>query len=182
VVERSEPGCGLPPVLSFKDVHHPRWGGRRVELGSCLQHGLVTRFFLQYSGEKDAHQPCGGGELRLSGAGRLQVPSAVACLAPWPRWLWCRLRRCLLLLSRGVVVRPPHGRRSRRARVHHIHGLSRAAGRTASTPPGGSYKTSYVVGVAAAFLDSLVLTPWEDGSEDLFRRAEAAAVTGKPPV
>jgi hypothetical protein len=28
VVERSEPGCGLPPALSFKDVHHPRWGGR----------------------------------------------------------------------------------------------------------------------------------------------------------
>jgi hypothetical protein len=27
VVERSEPGCGLPPALSFKDVHHPRWGG-----------------------------------------------------------------------------------------------------------------------------------------------------------
>jgi hypothetical protein len=24
VVERSEPGCGLPPALSFKDVHHPR--------------------------------------------------------------------------------------------------------------------------------------------------------------
>jgi hypothetical protein len=24
VVERSEPGCDLPPALSFKDVHHPR--------------------------------------------------------------------------------------------------------------------------------------------------------------
>jgi hypothetical protein len=50
VVERSEPGCGLPPALSFKDVHHPRWGGRRAELGSYLPHGLVTRFFLQHSG------------------------------------------------------------------------------------------------------------------------------------
>jgi hypothetical protein len=27
VVERSELGCGLPPALSFKDVHHPRWRG-----------------------------------------------------------------------------------------------------------------------------------------------------------
>jgi hypothetical protein len=27
VVERSEAGCGLCPALSFKDVHHPRWGG-----------------------------------------------------------------------------------------------------------------------------------------------------------
>jgi hypothetical protein len=27
VVERSESGYGLPPVLSFKDVYHPHWGG-----------------------------------------------------------------------------------------------------------------------------------------------------------
>jgi hypothetical protein len=27
VVERSESGCGLPPALSFKDVHHSCWGG-----------------------------------------------------------------------------------------------------------------------------------------------------------
>jgi hypothetical protein len=52
VVGRSKPGCGLPPALSFKDVHHPCWGGRRAELGSCLPHGPVTRFFLQHSGEK----------------------------------------------------------------------------------------------------------------------------------
>jgi hypothetical protein len=138
VVERSEPGCGLPPpALSFKDVHHPRWGGRRAELGSCLPHGLVACFFLQHSGEKDVHQPCGGGELWLHGAGRLQAPSTAACLAPWPRWLWCRLRRCLLLLGRGVTVRPLHERRSRRAQVRHIHGFSHAAGRTVPTPPGG---------------------------------------------
>jgi hypothetical protein len=69
-VERSEPGCGLPPALSFKDVHHPRWGGRRAELGSCLPHGLVTHFFLQHLEEKDVHQPCEGGELRLRGVAR----------------------------------------------------------------------------------------------------------------
>jgi hypothetical protein len=85
VVERSEPGCSLPPTLSFKDVHHPRWGGRRAESGPCPPHGLVTRFFLQHLEEKDVHQPCGGGEPRLCGAGRLQAPSAAACLAPWPR-------------------------------------------------------------------------------------------------
>jgi hypothetical protein len=27
VVGRSKSGCGLPPALSFKDVHHPCWGG-----------------------------------------------------------------------------------------------------------------------------------------------------------
>jgi hypothetical protein len=53
-----------------------------------------------------------------------------------------------------VVVRPPHGRRLRRAQVGHIHGFSHAAGRT-----GGSHKTSYATGAAAAFLDGLVLTP-----------------------
>jgi hypothetical protein len=143
-----------PPALSFKDVHHPRWGGRRAELGSCLPHGLATRFFLQHSGEKGVHQPCGGGELRLRGVGRLRAPSAAACLAPWPRWLWCRLWLCLLLLGRGVAIRPPHGRQSRRAQVRHIHGFSRAVGRTA-----GSYKTSYATGAATAFLDGLVLTP-----------------------
>jgi hypothetical protein len=40
------------------------------------------------------------------------------------------------------------------ARVGHTHGFSRATGRT-----GGSYKTSYAAGAAAAFLDGLVLTP-----------------------
>jgi hypothetical protein len=115
VVERSEPGCGLPPALSFKDVYHPRWGGGRAELGSCLPHGLATRFFLQHSGEKGVHRPCEGGKLQLRGVGQLQVSSAAAYLAPWPGWLWCRLRRCLLLLGRGVAVHPPHGRRSRHA-------------------------------------------------------------------
>jgi hypothetical protein len=86
--------------------------------------------------------------------GRLQASSAAACLAPWPGRLWCRLRRCLLLLGRGVAVRPPHERRSRRAQVRHIHGFSRAVGRT-----GGSYKTSYAAGAATVFLDGLVLTP-----------------------
>jgi hypothetical protein len=155
-----QPGCNLPPVviykddhqpcggekqaglrpspaLSFKDVHHPRWGGRRVELGSYLPHGLVTRFFLQHSGEKDVHQPCGGGELRLRGAGRLQAPSAVACPASWLGWLRCRLQRCLLPLGRGVAVRPPHGRWSHRAHVRHNRGVSRAAGCTVLTPSGG---------------------------------------------
>jgi hypothetical protein len=73
VVERSKPGCGLPPTLSFKDVHHPRWGGRRAESGPCPPHGLVTRFFLQHLEEKDVHQPCGGGKPRLYGAGWLQA-------------------------------------------------------------------------------------------------------------
>ena len=81
-------------------------------------------------------------------------PSAAACLALWAGWLRRRLRRCLLPLwpghgcpstARATVVPcvgPPHPR------------LLLPAGRTR-----GSYKTSYATGVAAAFLDGLVLTP-----------------------
>jgi hypothetical protein len=52
VVGGRKSGCGFPPALSFKDVHHPRWGGRRAKLGFCLPHGPVARFFLQHSGEE----------------------------------------------------------------------------------------------------------------------------------
>jgi hypothetical protein len=31
MVGRSEPGCDLGSALSFKDVHHPGWGGGRAE-------------------------------------------------------------------------------------------------------------------------------------------------------
>jgi hypothetical protein len=72
VVERSEPGCGLPPALSFKDVHHPRWGGGRAKSGLRLSRGLAARSFLQHSGEKGICQPCEGGDLRLRGVGRLR--------------------------------------------------------------------------------------------------------------
>jgi hypothetical protein len=63
VVERSEPGCGLPPALIFKDVHYPCWGGGRAEWELCFPCGLAVRFFLQHSGEKGVRWLCGGGEL-----------------------------------------------------------------------------------------------------------------------
>jgi hypothetical protein len=31
MVGRSEPGCDPGSALSFKDVHHPGWGGGRAE-------------------------------------------------------------------------------------------------------------------------------------------------------
>jgi hypothetical protein len=72
VVGRSKPGCGLPPALSFKDVHHPCWGGGRAESGLCLPRGLAAHFFLQHSGEKGIRQPCEGGKLWVRRAGRLR--------------------------------------------------------------------------------------------------------------
>jgi hypothetical protein len=117
-------------------------------------HGLAARFFLQHSGEKGVHQPCEGGKLRVRGTGRLQAPPAAACPVSRLGWLRRRLRRCLLPFGWGVAVHPPHGRRSRRAQVCHIHSFSHATGRT-----GGSYKASCAAGAATAFLDGLVLTP-----------------------
>jgi hypothetical protein len=52
MVGRSKPGCGLCPALSFKDVHHPGWGGGRAEPALYLSHGLVGHPLLQHSGEK----------------------------------------------------------------------------------------------------------------------------------
>jgi hypothetical protein len=63
---------------------------------------------------------CGGGELRLHGADRLQAPSAAACLAPWLGWLRRRLQRRLL---------PPNGER---LFIHHT-GNSRAVRRSAAS-------------------------------------------------
>jgi hypothetical protein len=64
-------GLRPPPALSFKDVHHPRWGGGRAERELCLPRELAVCFFLQHSGEKGVRRPCGGGELWVRGADRL---------------------------------------------------------------------------------------------------------------
>jgi hypothetical protein len=52
LVGRSEPGCGLCPALSFKDLHHPCWGGGRAELELYLPHGFVGHPLLQHSEER----------------------------------------------------------------------------------------------------------------------------------
>jgi hypothetical protein len=96
-----------------------------------------------------------------------ESPSAATCLAPRPGGLWCRLRRCLLPLGRGVPVRPSHGRRSRRAQVGHTHGFSRVAGHL-----GGVVQDVVRRGGGGSVLGwSCPHSRSEDGSEDLFARA-----------
>jgi hypothetical protein len=51
VVGRSKPGCGLPPALSFKDVHHPCWGGGCDELGPHLRVGSGPLLPSVFEGE-----------------------------------------------------------------------------------------------------------------------------------
>jgi hypothetical protein len=52
MVGRSKPGCGLCPTLSFKDLHHPCWGGGRAEPELYLLHGFMGHPFLQHSEER----------------------------------------------------------------------------------------------------------------------------------
>jgi hypothetical protein len=52
MVGRSKPGCGLCPALSFKDLHHPCWGGGRAEPKLFLPYGSAGHLLLQHSGEK----------------------------------------------------------------------------------------------------------------------------------
>jgi hypothetical protein len=52
MVGRSEPGCGLCPALSFKDLHHPGWGGGRAEPELYLPRGFVGHLLPQHSGER----------------------------------------------------------------------------------------------------------------------------------
>jgi hypothetical protein len=52
MVGRSKPGCGLCPTLSFKDLHHPCWGGGRAESELYLPYGPAGHLLLQHSGER----------------------------------------------------------------------------------------------------------------------------------
>jgi hypothetical protein len=52
LVERSGPGCGLCPALSFKDLRHPCWGGGRAESELYLPYGPTGHLLLQPSWER----------------------------------------------------------------------------------------------------------------------------------
>jgi hypothetical protein len=52
MVGRSKPGCGLRSALSFKDLHHPCWGGGRAEPELYLPYGPAGHLLLQHSGER----------------------------------------------------------------------------------------------------------------------------------
>jgi hypothetical protein len=167
-----QPGCSPPPVVTQKDDYQPCSGEKQVGLQppSCPQLQGCSSFLLGRRASRVGAPPfaLAGGPLlppAFGGEGRSpalrrrrtsatrgrssEAPSAATCLAPWLGWPWGRLRRCLLPLGRGVAVRPPHGRRSRRARVCHIHGFSRAAGRTGGRTrrhtPRGSQRRSWMV-------------------------------------
>jgi hypothetical protein len=81
MVGRSEPGCGLCPVLSFKDLHHPCWGGERGEPELYLPHGSAGHLFFQLLGVGTILQLCGGGALQPC-RGRRTVAAQPGCNIP----------------------------------------------------------------------------------------------------
>ena len=62
-VGRSKPGCDLGPTLSFKDVHHPRWGGGHAEPALYRPRGSAGHPFPRRSGVEALAGPAGGADL-----------------------------------------------------------------------------------------------------------------------
>jgi hypothetical protein len=75
---RSKSGCDLGPALSFKDVHHPCWGGKRGEPGLYLPHGSAGHLLFQLLVVETILQLYGGGVLQPS-RGRWTVAAQLGC-------------------------------------------------------------------------------------------------------
>jgi hypothetical protein len=67
MVGRSEPGCDLGPALSFKDLHHPGWGGGRAEPELYLPRGFVDHLLPRYSRESALTSLAGGSDFDNAG-------------------------------------------------------------------------------------------------------------------
>jgi hypothetical protein len=85
-VGRSKPGCDLGPALSFKDVHHPCWGGGRAEPELYLPRRFMGQPLLQHSRERALTGPARGANFDNAGlvdGGRRQLQHVgLAGLAP----------------------------------------------------------------------------------------------------
>jgi hypothetical protein len=66
-VGRSEPGCDLGPTLSFKDLHHPSWGGGRAEPELYLPRGFVGHLLPQHPRERALTGLAGGSDFDNAG-------------------------------------------------------------------------------------------------------------------
>ncbi len=66
-VGKSKPGCDLGPTLSFKDVHHPRWGGGQAEPALYLPRGSAGHPLPRHSRERALTGPAGGPDFDNAG-------------------------------------------------------------------------------------------------------------------
>jgi hypothetical protein len=132
-VGRSKPGYDLGPTLSFKDVHHPCWGGGRAEPELYLPRGFVGHPLLRRSSERALAGPAGGSDFDNAGPvdGRRRQPQRVGLFGLAPGAPSCRKAaaapcaredrpRCRALL----------GRRSCSGAVLPLHWYGASAGRS----------------------------------------------------
>jgi hypothetical protein len=66
-VGRSNPGSDLGPALSFKDLHHPGWGGGQAEPELYLPRGFVGHLLPQHSRERALTGQAGGSDFDNAG-------------------------------------------------------------------------------------------------------------------
>jgi hypothetical protein len=123
MVGRSKPGCGLHPALSFKDLHHPCWGGGRAEPELYLLYGPAGHLLLQHSGKRaliglaegadfDNAGPIGRKRRQLQHAWFAgSAGSGTASGATSHRWAECGY---LLAVRAAVAPRAPGDRPRRR--------------------------------------------------------------------
>jgi hypothetical protein len=78
---RSKTGCDLGSALSFKDVHHPCWGGSRAEPELYLPHGPAGHLLFHLLVVETILRPCGGGVLQPC-RGRRTVAVQLGCNIP----------------------------------------------------------------------------------------------------
>ena len=113
MVGRSEPGCDLGPALSFKDLHHPGWGGGRAEPELYLPRGFVGHLLPQHSGERALTGLAEGADFdnaRPNGRKRRQ-PQRVGLAGLAPGAPSCREGGCRAVRTGG----PPKMSRAARA-------------------------------------------------------------------
>jgi hypothetical protein len=75
MVGRSKPGCDLCPALSFKDLHHPGWGGGRGEPEFYLPAGRQTTTSSSFWGWKPSPSSAEEAPSSHAGEGELLLPS-----------------------------------------------------------------------------------------------------------
>jgi hypothetical protein len=114
MVGRSKPGCGLCPALSFKDLHHPCWGGGRAEAELYLPYGPVGHLFLQHSGERCSPAYRRGRTSTTRGRSAASVVSS-SMLGSLAQLALAQLPVPPPTAGRSVAIFPPYGRLLRRA-------------------------------------------------------------------
>jgi hypothetical protein len=83
MVGRSKLGCGLCPALSFKDLHHPCWGGGR---GAYLHVGWRPASSSGFWGWKPSSSSAEEASSNHAGEGELLLPSQGATSVLCPRF------------------------------------------------------------------------------------------------